>query len=73
MGRPRMGWSPWATPIAGVYLGSASTSPGPGVHGMGGWYAAREALQNVHGIRIDDALWAVPNVGSDLFEDLRLR
>lgn len=42
---------PWATPLPGVYLCSAATPPGPGVHGMGGYYAARSLLKREFGIR----------------------
>lgn len=40
---------PYATPANDIYLCSASTPPGGGVHGMCGYYAAKAALQRVFG------------------------
>ena len=42
---------PWTIPIKGVYLCSASAAPGPGVHGMGGFNAAKRALAREFGVR----------------------
>jgi phytoene dehydrogenase-like protein len=42
--RPVMRWNPYATSAPGIYLCSASTPPGGGVHGMCGVNAALAAL-----------------------------
>jgi phytoene dehydrogenase-like protein len=42
--RPTFGLHPWRTPVDGVWMCSASTPPGGGVHGMGGWHAAHDVL-----------------------------
>lgn len=43
--RPVARWNPYRTPVEGVYLCSASTPPGGGVHGMCGVAAAEVALR----------------------------
>ena len=45
--RPRLALDPYATGIPGVYLCSAATPPGAGVHGMCGHHAARSALRQL--------------------------
>lgn len=50
--RPRLTWDPYLLGIPGVYLCSAATPPGPGVHGMNGWFAAQRALKQVFGLPV---------------------
>ena len=42
--RPRLAADPYATGAPGVFICSAATPPGAGVHGMGGYNAARSVL-----------------------------
>ena len=45
--RPLLARVPYATPDPSVFLCSSSTPPGPGVHGLCGYHAARVALKRV--------------------------
>jgi phytoene dehydrogenase-like protein len=45
--RPVPRLNPYTTPNPGIFLCSASTPPGAGVHGMGGHHAAKTALKHV--------------------------
>jgi phytoene dehydrogenase-like protein len=43
--RPAIRVNPYSTPADGIYICSSSTPPGPGVHGMSGYWAAKRALR----------------------------
>jgi phytoene dehydrogenase-like protein len=45
--RPRVAIDPYRTGIPGVFICSAATPPGAGVHGMNGYNAARSALRHL--------------------------
>ena len=47
--RPALRWSPYKTSAKGLYICSASTPPGGGVHGMCGYHAGKRALKDVFG------------------------
>jgi phytoene dehydrogenase-like protein len=50
--RPVLRLTPYATPDPAIYLCSSATPPGPGVHGMCGYHAARVALRRRFGVRL---------------------
>lgn len=54
--RPGPSLTPYRTPLPGVYLCSASTPPGPSVHGMSGHLAALSALRHEFGVRTPPSL-----------------
>jgi phytoene dehydrogenase-like protein len=49
--RPVVSPAPYSTPDPAIFLCSSSTPPGPGVHGLCGYHAARAALRRVFGKR----------------------
>ncbi|QMU71488.1 NAD(P)/FAD-dependent oxidoreductase [Streptacidiphilus sp. P02-A3a] len=61
--RPTPRLDPYPTPLPGVYLCSAATPPGPGVHGMSGHLAALSALRREFGLRTVPELGPVPPLG----------
>ena len=52
--RPTASANPYLLAAPGVYLCSAATPPGPGVHGLGGMFAAKAALAS-QGIKLPDS------------------
>jgi phytoene dehydrogenase-like protein len=47
--RPLTRLDPYSTPASDIFICSASTPPGGGVHGMCGYFAARSALKTLRG------------------------
>ena len=59
--RPVARWSPYTTPMKGVYICSSSTPPGGGVHGMCGYHAAKRVLHE-SGNQIHYNFWNNPQI-----------
>jgi phytoene dehydrogenase-like protein len=53
--RPRWTRFPYDLPLPGAFIASASTPPGPGVHGMAGFHAAARLAKTRFGIDLDHA------------------
>jgi phytoene dehydrogenase-like protein len=58
--RPTISRNPYTTPLKNVYLCSASTPPGGGVHGMCGFHAAQVALRD----RTKQKIWRLDRLGN---------
>jgi phytoene dehydrogenase-like protein len=54
LSRPFLRADPYATPNPRIFIGSSSTPPGGGVHGMCGYWAAKSALRKAFGRVIGD-------------------
>lgn len=65
--RPVLRLSPYRTSARGLYICSASTPPGGGVHGMCGYNAAKRALKDIFKLKAAslDPAGGVPNRHSD--------
>ncbi|QXQ15235.1 phytoene desaturase family protein [Skermania piniformis] len=50
LARPTARRDPYRVPVDGVYLCSQATPPGPGVHGMAGYWCAKRVLRQRFGI-----------------------
>lgn len=50
--RPVARWNPYTTPNRRIFICSASTPPGGGVHGMCGFYAAQIALRRMRKLAV---------------------
>jgi phytoene dehydrogenase-like protein len=46
--RPRLALDPYSTGVPGLFICSAATPPGGGIHGMGGYNAAMSALRHLN-------------------------
>ncbi len=51
--RPVARFDPYATPNPRIFICSASTPPGGGVHGMCGYHAAQSALRRIDDLSVD--------------------
>jgi len=70
--RPVASTEPWRMPGRGLYLASSAAVPGPGVHGLCGYYAARSVLRHEFGVTRMPSLdpknrRAAPSVTTDGF------
>lgn len=52
--RPVARIDPYSTPNSRIFIGSASTPPGGGVHGMCGYYAAKSILKKVFQLSLNE-------------------